>query len=465
MEKKFMVIPPNQTAAKTENTKQKSRVAAYCRVSTEQEEQLGSFANQIAYYTDYINGRKDYQLVEIFADEGISGTGIRKRTGFRRMITACEEGKVDLIITKSISRFARNTRDCLHYTRHLKTLGIPVIFEKEGINTMEASGELLFTILSSLAQEESRNISENTRWGIRSRFQQGIPHINTVSFLGYDKDENGQLVINEKQAEVVRRVFENFLEGWQPSEIARSFNEEMVPGVHGEARWVAASIVRMLQNEKYKGDIHMQKYYIRDFLTKELCKNNGNLESYYVENNHPPIVERETWEAAQLELKRLEEFKQKHGIRELGSCTKEPLYGKIFCCHCGGRFVKKSGQRFWKCINTTKEKGKICQNQFIDERVLERAFDQAWKVFADGREEFWPEWEKTLLAGNALEHMRARQMLQLTKSNFHWQEVSKWKRMLIREIYVENSGKLQVIFMDGTCFTCLDEYSLMGYNK
>lgn len=228
MEKKFTVIPPNQTAAKTENTKQKSRVAAYCRVSTEQEERL-SFANQIAYYTDYINGRKDYQLVEIFADEGISGTGIRKRTGFRRMITACEEGKVDLIITKSISRFARNTRDCLHYTRHLKTLGIPVIFEKEGINTMEASGELLFTILSSLAQEESRNISENTRWGIRSRFQQGIPHINTVSFLGYDKDEKGQLVINEKQAEVVRRVFENFLEGWQPSEIARCFNEEMVP--------------------------------------------------------------------------------------------------------------------------------------------------------------------------------------------------------------------------------------------
>ena len=166
MEKKLTVIPPSQTNgnAKSASSSQ-CRVAAYCRVSTEQEEQLGSFANQIAYYTDYINEKEEYQLAGIFSDEGISGTGTRKRAGFRSMIAACEAGKVDLVITKSISRFARNTRDCLHYARYLKSLGIPVIFEKEGINTMESSGELLFTILSSLAQEESRNISENTRWG------------------------------------------------------------------------------------------------------------------------------------------------------------------------------------------------------------------------------------------------------------------------------------------------------------
>ena len=331
MEKKLTVIPPSQTNgnAKSANSSQ-CRVAAYCRVSTEQEEQMGSFANQIAYYTDYINEKEEYQLAGIFSDEGISGTGTRKRAGFRSMIAACEAGKVDLVITKSISRFARNTRDCLHYARYLKSLGIPVIFEKEGINTMESSGELLFTILSSLAQEESRNISENTRWGIRSRFQQGIPHINAACFLGYDKDEAGHLVINEGQAKVVRRIFREFLEGWQPSEIARMLNTENISGVHGESRWAAVSVVRILQNEKYKGDLLMQKYYIRDFLTKELEKNDGKLTQYYVENDHEAIIEREIWDAAQLEINRIKEFKRNHQIRELGSSSLELFYGKVF---------------------------------------------------------------------------------------------------------------------------------------
>ena len=332
MEKKLTVIPPSQvnTAGK-QTEKPKCRVAAYCRVSTEQEEQLGSFANQVAYYTEYINSKTDYELAGIFSDEGISGTGIRRRAGFRSMIEACEAGKVDLVITKSISRFARNTRDCLHYTRHLKSLGIPVIFEKEGINTMEAAGELLFTILSSLAQEESRNISENTRWGIQSRFQQGIPHINTNCFMGYDKDENGHLIVNEKQAEIVRRIFREFLEGWQPSEIARKLNREGVSGIHGLPRWSSVSILRMLQNEKYKGDLLMQKYYVKDFLTKQLEKNNGRFPQYYIENNHPAIIDRQDWEAVRLELERIEEFKKHHQIRELGSSTSEPLYGKMFC--------------------------------------------------------------------------------------------------------------------------------------
>lgn len=292
MEKKFTVIPPNQTNVTKEEGRKGIRVAAYCRVSTDREEQQGSFANQIAYYTDYINEKEEYIFAGIFADEGISGTGTRKRAGFRNLITACEEGKIDLVLTKSISRFARNTRDCLHYVRLLKELGVPVIFEKEGINTMDATGELLFTVLSSLAQEESRNTSENTRWGIRSKFQKGIPHINTVTFLGYDKDEEGQLVINPKQAKIVRRIFYDFLSGWQPSEIARRLNQEKIPGVYGEPRWASVSIVRMLQNEKYKGDILMQKYYIKDFLTKKLEKNNGKLIQYYVENNHEPIMEK-----------------------------------------------------------------------------------------------------------------------------------------------------------------------------
>jgi len=227
--------------------RKKIRVAAYCRVSTDHEEQEGSFKNQVNYYIEMIAKKPEWESAGIFADDGISGTGTKKRSGFMDMIAACEEKKVDLVITKSISRFARNTADSLNYCRKLKNLGVPIIFEKESINTMEASGELMFTILSSLAQEESRNISENTAWGIRSKFQRGIPHINIESLLGYDKDEDGNLSINEEQAAVVRRIYRDFLEGWTPSEISRRLNTEGVPGVHGTVNWHPCTIERMLR--------------------------------------------------------------------------------------------------------------------------------------------------------------------------------------------------------------------------
>lgn len=182
----------------------KLRVAAYCRVSTEQDEQLNSFENQVTYYTEFITRNPNYELAGIYADEGISGTSTKRREQFNRMIADCEAGKIDLIITKSISRFARNTQDCLNYSRKLKDLGIGITFEKENISTMDSTGELLFTILSSLAQDESRSISENCQWGIRSLFKQGVVHINTNRFYGYDKDEDGRLVINPEQAKVVR---------------------------------------------------------------------------------------------------------------------------------------------------------------------------------------------------------------------------------------------------------------------
>ena len=244
-----------------------------------------------------IESREDWTLAGIFADEGISGTGTKKRKGFMDMIRACEMGEVDFVITKSISRFARNTADSLMYSRKLKNLGIPILFEKEGVNTMDASGELMFTILSSLAQEESRNISENTQWGIRSKFQRGIPHINCESLLGYDKDEDGNLVINQEQAKVVRRIYSEFLEGWSISEISRRLNEDGVAGVHGEAKWYPISIERILRNEKHVGDILMQKFYTADFLTKSQSENNGELEQYYIKNNHKGIIEREQWDA------------------------------------------------------------------------------------------------------------------------------------------------------------------------
>lgn len=188
---------------KTATKVKKLRVAAYCRVSTDADEQLNSFENQVSYYTEYINSKEEYEMAGIYADEGISGTSTRRRNEFNRMIEDCEDGKIDLVITKSISRFARNTQDCLSYARKLKNMGIGVFFEKEGINSLDGTGELLFTILSSLAQEESRSISENCKWGIRKGFSDGKLHLNTNRFLGYDKDTNGELVINKDQAATV----------------------------------------------------------------------------------------------------------------------------------------------------------------------------------------------------------------------------------------------------------------------
>lgn len=246
--------PEMRNRAVAEN--QKIRVAAYCRVSTEQDEQLNSFENQVTYYTEYISGNPQYELAGIYADEGISGTSTRNREEFLRMIQDCEAGKIDLVITKSISRFARNTQDCLNYSRRLKELGIGILFEKEAINTMDSTGELLFTILSSLAQDESRSISENSQWGIRTLFKQGVLHLNANRFYGYDKDENGKLVVNPEQAKVVRWIYESYMNGVSPDVIARKLNENRVPGCTGEPRWATSTIAGMLQNEKYMGGCH-----------------------------------------------------------------------------------------------------------------------------------------------------------------------------------------------------------------
>ena len=306
------------------------RVAAYCRVSTNNEDQLLSFDNQVQYYTEYIANKPDYTLAGIYADEGISGVSTNKREQFKKMIKDCEDGKIDMVITKSISRFARNTQDCLQYSRKLKNLGIGIFFEKENINTLDAAGELLFTIMSSLAQEESRSISENCRWGIRTKFKQGVMHLNANHFLGYDKDEKGNLVINEAQAAIVRRVFDEFMNGLNPEVIAAELNGEGVPGCMGEPKWAVSTIMHILENEKYKGDALLQKYYTSDFLSKRSVRNMGQVEQVYVKDSHPPIVDRELWEAVQLEIERRRLFREKHNLQNMGRYTDV----QPFTCKC-----------------------------------------------------------------------------------------------------------------------------------
>ena len=455
MARKVTVIPASPTKSTVAaETGIKKRVAAYCRVSTELEEQQGSFKNQVDYYTSMIEGRDDWEMAGLFADDGVSGTGTKKRSGFMDMIAACEAGRVDLVITKSISRFARNTADSLNYCRKLKSLGIPIIFEKEGINTMEASGELMFTILSSLAQEESRNISENTAWGIRSKFQQGIPHINCESLLGYDKDADGNLIINEEQAAVVRRVYRDFLEGWAISEIARRLNEEDIPGVHGKANWYPCTIERMLQNEKHVGDLLMQKTYTSDFLTKTQSDNNGELEQYYIKDDHPAIIPREEWDAVQLELARREAFRQDHGIRTAGSSTDDPLYSRVFCAACGGKFIRKywKGIRevFWKCENAEKKKGHACTEENVKESALQKAIVIAWNSIVENRDRYLPGWQRMATEGDALQRYRGRLMIAITEDGPLEAAVPELTRMMLEEIRVKSPTELTVSFLDGT---------------
>lgn len=211
----------------------------------------------------------------IYVDEGIIGTSTPKRENFKRMINDCEKGKIDHIIVKSISRFSMNTLDCLNYVRQLRDLGVGITFEKENIDTLQAGGEVLLTILSSLAQDESRSISENSTWGIRRRFEQGKVSVNTKKFLGYDRGSDGNLVINEEQAETVWLIYEKYLNGRNYFSIARELNEAEISGWNGKVNWIASTIEKMLYNEKYKGDALLQKTFTEDFLTKKRSKNEG----------------------------------------------------------------------------------------------------------------------------------------------------------------------------------------------
>ena len=451
--KRVTVIPARKKEVhRSGGEKKRLRVAAYCRVSTEQEEQQGSFKNQVEYYTNLINANPDYEMAGIFSDDGISGTSTRKRPGFMAMVKACDDGKVDFLITKSISRFARNTADCLYFSRHLKNKGIPILFEKEGVNTMEASGELLFTILSSLAQEESRNISENVQWGIRSKFQKGIPQLNTESLLGYDKDEEGNLVINEGQASTVRRIYKEFLEGWTPAEIAKRLNEEDIPGVHGKACWHTVTIERILKNEKHCGDLLMQKTFTADFLTKKMEENEGDLEQYFIKDNHPPIVEREEWDAVQLEIERREKFRAEHSLKK-GSPTENPFFGRVFCGKCGGkyirRFYKKIREPFWKCENNDSDR--------VMESELKEIVVSAWNTLVEEREEKKSRWAKMAAEGNALEKYYGRMMLVATEEGRIESEVPELTRMFLEEVVIQPDGRFLVRFLDGSEVKCLPQ--------
>jgi len=364
--KKFSEISSNIWTAKR-------RVAAYARVSTDNEEQLSSFEAQRNYYSQFIKSKSEWEFVEVYADEGISATTTKKRDGFNRMVNDAIDGKIDLIITKSVSRFARNTVDTLTTVRKLKEQGVEVYFEKENIYTLDSKGELLITIMSSLAQEESRSISENVTWGQRKRFAEGKVNLPYGQFLGYEKGEDNLPKIVEEEAQVVRRIYRLFLEGKTPSGIAKKLTDEKIPSPGGKEKWHVSTVRSILTNEKYKGDAILQKAFTVDFLSKKKKKNEGEFPMYYIDNSHPSIVSHEVFEQVQYELN----LRKKHNGYKTGiSC----FSGRIKCGQCGSYYGSKvwhSNSKYrrviWQCNHKYKDEEK-CSTPHIYEENLKKAF-------------------------------------------------------------------------------------------
>ena len=335
------------------------RTAAYARVSTDSDEQFTSYEAQIDYYTRFIREHSDWMFLKVYTDEGITGTNTRKRDGFNQMIADALAGKIDLIVTKSVSRFARNTVDSLVTVRKLKERGIEVFFEKENIWTLDSKGELLITIMSSLAQEESRSISENVTWGQRKRFADGKVSMPYKNFLGYEKGEDGMPVINEKEAAVVRLIFRLFLDGKTPAGICCQLESEGVPTPSGKEKWSQTTVNSILRNEKYKGDALLQKKFTVDFLTKRMKANEGEVPQYYVEGSHAAIICPAEFDKVQAEIVRRKTLGRSYsGISVFSS--------KLICADCGGYY----GQKVWHSTDKYRRLIWRCNAKFNGEKQM-----------------------------------------------------------------------------------------------
>ena len=356
---------------------QKLRVAAYCRVSTDSDEQGTSYEAQCQYYTDYIHRNEEWELVGIYADEGISGTQAKSRPEFQHMIADCKAGKIDYIITKSISRWARNTLDSIRYIRELKQLGIPVVFEKENINTMDSKGEVLITIMSSIAQQESQSISQNVRMGIQYQMQQGKSWVNTTRFMGFTSGMSpDQLLIVPEEAKIVRRIFREYLDGYSPAMIAKHLEKDGIRTKTGGSKWHPSTIMRMLQNEKYAGDTLLQKYYTEDFLTHKIVKNTGQLPQYYVRNHHEPIVPREIFRQVQEEMKRRAALKNEPVKLRYGS--ENALQGRLICGCCGNTLKE------YERVDGTSPEWRCRTRRYIKKTGIERTYSCNCRHVPDG---------------------------------------------------------------------------------
>ena len=413
-ERKVQVIPPkiNINTTKKQEVK-RIHVAAYCRVSTAQEDQESSYEAQVVYFTKLITENPSWQLAGIYADDGISGTDMKKRDNFNAMMERClqKDGDIDLILTKSISRFARNTVDCLSCIRKLKERNIAIYFEKEHINTLESTGELLITILSSQAQEESRNISENVKWGLKRKYEKGEMLVRRL--FGYGKGTDGQLHIIPEEAEVVRLIYGKYLEGESLNGIARLLKEKGIKTIRGNTQWNVNSIRTILINEKYIGDAMAQKTFTTDYLTKARKENQGELQKYYVENAHEAIIPREVFYKVQEELHQRANIYKKSSKQEKeakGKHSGKYALSKITICkECGCEYRRQIWSKYgekkavWRCENRLRNGTRYCKDSpTIEESVLHRAVLQAINQVLENKGDFIQTFRKNVVT--ALTH-------------------------------------------------------------
>lgn len=375
----------NKFTAMPVNALRKRRTAGYARVSTDSDEQFTSYEAQVDYYTKFIKSHSDWEFVNVFTDEGISGLNTKKRDGFNSMIESALAGNIDLIVTKSVSRFARNTVDSLSTIRKLKEVGCEVYFEKEAIWTFDSKGELLITIMSSLAQEESRSISENVTWGQRKRFADGKVSVGYSHFLGYEKGEDGNLKVVPEQAAVVRVIYKLFLEGRTTQGIANYLMELGIPTPGGKECWRSSTVGSILRNEKYKGDALLQKSFTTDFLTKKMKKNEGEIPQYLVEGCHEAIISPEEFDLVQDELARRQELGRAY--------SDKAFHSKIVCGDCGafyGRKVWHSTDEYRSIIfqcNSKFKNAARCRTPKLTEEEIKKRFIAAVNEYLGNRKQ------------------------------------------------------------------------------
>lgn len=393
-----VVVIPAKSCEENKQAAKCLRVAAYCRVSTDDEKQKTSYEAQIGYYTEKINSNPEWQMAGIFADEGISGTQAQKRPEFLKMIRLCRQRKIDVILTKSLSRFARNTVDSLGYIRELRALGIAVISEKENINTLTAESKMLITIMSCFAQAESESISKNVSWGVRQSFKNGNVPMQYARLLGYRKGHDGNAEIISEEAEVVKEIYRCYLDGMSMNLIADRLDEKGLTTKGGSSPYRKMVVQRILTNEKYTGDALLQKTYVTDCITKKMRKNNGELPMYLVKNHHEPIISRSDFNRVQEEMARRS---AKRTIADKLTKTGQGKYSAkyalselLICGECGEHYrrVTWTAKGFkevkWRCVSRIQYGKKKCHSSpTVDEQALHRAIVSAINEFCEVKDD------------------------------------------------------------------------------
>ena len=383
-EPKVIVIPAKEESPQDQEKKKNLRVAAYCRVSTKKDEQLNSYENQKAYFTEKIMANPDWTMADIFADEGITGTSACKRKDFLRMIRQCRQGKIDMILAKSVSRFARNTVDTLNYTRELRGMGIPVIFEEQNINSIYPESEFLITIHGAFAQSESEGISSRVKWGKHQAMRTGKANIQYKTLLGYEKNPDGEMVVNAEQAETVRRIYEMYLSGQTLRSIKEALESGGFKNSAGTMEWTTSNLRTILSDEKYCGDVLLQKTFIQDCISKKVIKNTGQLPMYLIQNHHEAIIPRDRFDAVQVELARrktLTNSTKKSAPTGMSRYSgKYALSGLLFCGECGTAYRRvvwtQHGEKraVWRCSSRLDYGKKYCkESPTLDESPLQQA--------------------------------------------------------------------------------------------